>query len=432
MKQFFKRVIKKILIAFAKRILKNKKPTTIAVGGSVGKTSTKDAIFSIATPKHSRKSEGNYNTDFGLPLSIFDLKSGFNNPFIWTKNMVVAFFRSFIYAGDYPKKLVLEVGIDEPGDMQEVAEWFRPNIVCMTQMSSVPVHIENFKSVSDLENEKAYLVRALRKNGLLIINVDDERSSVFKEAASSGVEVVSIGFSDKADVRAVNVFSEITDECTGLVSGEIKTKDGEVQKVTINGVIGEHHFYPILYAFAVGLHLGVSLDELQKQTANYVSPKGRMRVYPGRNDSTIIDDTYNSSPIAMKKALDTFEKISNTKGKKIAVVGDMKELGEYAKLEHLKVMKHAYEISDTIITVGKDMAQAGRTLMKERRDYKKIKVATDSLDAAEVLKEEMTAGDTILIKGSQAMRMEKTVAVILDDPNSSDMLVRQSKEWRKS
>jgi len=432
MKKFFKRVIKKILVAFAKRIIKNKNPTTIAVGGSVGKTSTKDAIFSIATPTHSRKSEGNYNTDLGLPLAIFNLKSGFINPFVWSKNMLVSFFKSFIYAGDYPKKLVLEVGIDGPGDMQEIARWFSPDVVCMTQMSAVPVHIENFNSVRELENEKAYLVRALAKGGLLVVNIDDEKASVFREAARSDVEVVSIGFSEKADVRAVNVFSEITDECTGLVSGEIKTSGGESQSVTINGVIGEHNFYPVLYAFAVGLHLGVPLDELQKQTANYVSPKGRMRVYPGSNDSTIIDDTYNSSPIAMKKALDAFEKISNTKGKKIVVVGDMKELGGYAKLEHLKVLRHAYEISDTIITVGKDMAQAGRTLMKEKGDYKKIKVATDSLDAAEVLKEEMTAGDTILIKGSQAMRMEKTVAVILNDPNSSDMLVRQSKEWRKS
>jgi UDP-N-acetylmuramoyl-tripeptide--D-alanyl-D-alanine ligase len=155
MKDLFKKVIVTLLLAEAWLVLKTRKPKIITVVGSVGKTSTKDAIYSaLKDSLHVRKNQKSMNSEFGVPLTILDLQTGWNNPLIWVSNVILGFLSIFSLK-KYPKYLVLEVGTDRPGDMQKTASWLRPDIVVVTSLPEVPVHVEHFDSPAMLREEDA-------------------------------------------------------------------------------------------------------------------------------------------------------------------------------------------------------------------------------------------------------------------------------------
>jgi len=202
MKSLLKKIIISILILEARLVLKKYKPRIIAVTGNVGKTSTKDAIYTVISKVHYvRKSEKSFNSEIGIPLTILGGRNGWNNMFIWIQNIFEGLALIFL-KNHYPKCLVLEVGADRPGLMKEITSWLKPDVVVVTKIGAVPVHVEIFKTVEKLIQEKAVLVEALKNDGLLIMYADDENSMSLKSKFAG--RVMTYGFSEKSTLMASN------------------------------------------------------------------------------------------------------------------------------------------------------------------------------------------------------------------------------------
>ena len=169
MKNLFKSIVVNILVFESKILLRRHHPTIIAITGSVGKTSMKDAIYSILKRHYStRKSEKSFNSDIGVPLTVLGLPNAWNNPFLWLKNIIDGFFVAF-FSKDYPEYLILETGIDRPGDMSKLTSWMKPDFVVLTRLPDIPVHVEYFsdpQAVIDEKNEAGRSLKAGRSSDL--------------------------------------------------------------------------------------------------------------------------------------------------------------------------------------------------------------------------------------------------------------------------
>ena len=175
MKSIFKKIVVAILEWEAVLVLKKYKPMIVAVTGSVGKTSTKDAIFTVMSSHFFvRKSEKSFNSEIGVPLTILGCNNAWSNPILWVKNIIEGLML-IVLGNHYPKWLVLEVGADRPGDIERIAKWLKPDVVVMTTLPDVPVHVEYFDSPEDVIKEKEYLISALKPKGVLVLNYDDEK-----------------------------------------------------------------------------------------------------------------------------------------------------------------------------------------------------------------------------------------------------------------
>src|SRR3989344_4953390 len=183
MKSFFKKIITSILIFESRIILKKYHPYIIAVTGSVGKTSTKDAIYSVMsrTSMYVRKSQKSFNSEIGVPLTIIGCKNAWNNPLLWIKNILLG-LEIILFKTKYPNCLILEIGADHPGDIKSVVKWLKPDMAVITKISDMPVHVEFFSSPEEILKEKLYLAKAVKKNGAILFSNDDIKvKSLIKE-----------------------------------------------------------------------------------------------------------------------------------------------------------------------------------------------------------------------------------------------------------
>ncbi len=408
-------------------MLRKYKPRIIAVTGSVGKTSTKDAIFAVVEKSLiARRSEKSYNSEIGLPLTILGLPNGWSNPFLWFATIFRGFL-SVVLREHYPKWLVLEVGAGKPGDIVRASALITPDIVVFTAFSAVPVHVEFFKSVEALFNEKANLVKALNPSGMLILNADDERVLTLREKTKA--KSITYGFSEGAMFRASNMQIAYQD---GLPTGTtFKLEyDGNVFPVTMHGVLGVQPVYSGLASLAVGTYLKLNIIESIELLAGYNSPAGRMRVIQGLKGSTLIDDTYNSSPIAAQAAIEALASIK-TKGKKIAVLGDMLELGKFTIDEHKKLGVLAGKSVDIIFAIGPRAKYIVEGALDSDMSEKNIIEFDNAQVAGKYLEGIIGEGDIVLFKGSQSMRMERAVEEVMAHPEDAvSLLVRQEDEWK--
>lgn len=427
--QFFKKIITAILILESRLILAKYKPFIIAVTGSVGKTSTKDAIY-IALKDYSqyvRKSEKSMNSEIGLPLTIIGAPNAWHSLGGWLKNIGKG-LGLILQRTSYPDTLILEIGADHPGDIRNIAKWLKPNIAVITRVSRTPVHVEFFSSPEEVFEEKASLATSVRPGGTVILFADDEKVMSLAERLKD-ISVLSFGLNEKATVRGV--LEDFIYESVGHPTGFNLSinLDGQSYKLEVKNVIGDVYMYPILASIAVAKARGLENSVAIKALAKYTAPKGRLNLIAGINNSTIIDDTYNSSPDAVTSALLTLKKLE-TNGKKIAILGDMMELGKYAAEEHRKVGKELVGIADELITVGSRSQLTADEALKSGFATDKVHSFARSTEVSEYLIPRITAGDIILVKGSQAIRMERVVASLLKEQEKADrLLVRQEKEW---
>ena len=427
MKSFLKSAVVSILTFEAKLLLKRAKPRIIAVTGSVGKTSTKDAIFHVIRKKvPTRKSEKSYNSEIGVPLSILGLANAWQNPFSWLKNIVDGMILA-LFPGNYPEVLVLEAGVDRPGDMKSLTEWLKPDVVVLTCLPSVPVHVEHFSSPEEVVREKLILVESLKADGVLIYNHDDEKA---RQAAKS-IPQKSIGYARYSP-------SDFTAEADGVVYANstpvgtrffITHKDQRAE-FTINGTVGAQSTEHFAAAAAVASVFDISLDECAEGAGTFTPPPGRMRLIPGIKDTMIIDDTYNSSPIALESALVTLSELRGF-SRKVAVLGDMLELGRHSVSAHEAAGNQAAKTADILITVGIRARGIAEAALNSGMSEKNILQYEDSVTAGRELQNLIQPGDVILIKGSQGIRMERAVADIMAQPElAEEQLVRQSAVWQ--
>ncbi len=426
MKDTFKNIVVRILTLEAKVLLKRRKPTIVAITGSVGKTSTKDAIYTVLKPHfHTRKSQKSFNSDIGVALSVLGLQNGWNSPWIWLRNIVDGAITAF-FASDYPKILVLEMGVDRPGDMARMAEWVKPDVVVLTRFPDVPVHVEYFSTPEDVVREKMQLVHALKPTGVVIYNHDD---TIIKTALEE-IRQQAIGFSRYAPSH-YTVSGDSVSVTDGKPSGvrfRLQHID-EVVDVAVDGVLGVQSVYTAAAAAAVGAHFGIALGDIATALASHPPVPGRMRLIAGKHDTVIIDDTYNSSPVAAEKALSTMAELP-VGGRKIIILGDMLELGRFSVREHERLGEQAATVADILVTVGVRAHKIAEGALEHGLSEKVIFQYDDAERAAEEIATKIQPGDVILVKASQGIRAEKIVKRLMARPDeAADLLVRQDDMW---
>lgn len=425
MKDFIKKITLIIITWEAKAALVRHKPFIIGVTGNLGKTSTKDAIYAVMKDHfHVRRSEKSMNSEFGVPLTILGEKSGWNNPLKWLVIIVRGFFVAF--SKEYPTHIVLEIGADRPGDIKDIASWIKPDITVVTQFGQVPVHIEFFPDRDAVVEEKGYLVSAIKEGGLFIYNSDDHDSQ--KLLVKTNAQKISFGIHEKADMQAVNV------RLYGMpISGteaEIHV-DGAVEHLVLPEVAGKSPVYCALPSLLIAKYFAIPYPIACASLRDAVKPKGRMRLLQGMNTSVIIDDSYNASPKATEHGLKTLADI-DTSGRKIAVLGDMLELGVHTHDEHYKIGKVAARSCHKLFTVGIRSLVTAEGALDEKMLDENIMQCDTSIDAGKELVKILAPGDVVYIKGSQSMRMERTIEMILaKNHNPRVVLVRQEEEWLK-
>jgi len=401
-------------------VLKKYKPRIVAITGSVGKTSTKDAIFSVLSQFHYvRKSQKSFNSEIGVPLTILGCPTGWNSPILWLKNIVEG-FALIVLPNHYPKWLVLEIGADRPGDIETVTSWVKPDITVVSRLSKVPVHVEFFPSPEDVYREKSFLVSALKKDGVLILNSDDEDVLSFRSLVDNTTMLYGMG--NGAELLATNYAVQYTEKDGRKVPSGIRfdaVYQNQTQKVTLLGGLGIQQVYPALAALSVGLALHIPFEKLVPALMHHQPSPGRMRILPGIKNTVIIDDSYNSSPVALHEAIRTLKMIETT-GRKIAVLGDMLELGLYSTEEHKKAGIEASSVADLLFTVGIRSRMIADGAQDGGMDESLIFQYEDSRTAGKDLEIMIREGDIVLIKGSQGIRMEKVVEEIFADPLHAD------------
>lgn len=427
MKGLFKSLVVTILTFEARILLKRARPKIIAVTGSVGKTSTKDAIYHAIKGKvRARKSEKSYNSEIGVPLSVLGLDNAWQSPIGWAKNIIDGLLHA-LFPGNYPEVLVLEMGVDRPGDMKRLASWVRPDVVVLTRLPAVPVHVEYFGSPEAVANEKLELVKALRDDGVLVYNADDEK---VRDAVKE-VRQKAVGYSRYSESEYTVREDQVIYESGAPRGLTFKVKHANEETVfSLMGAIGVGHAYNFAAAAAVASCFDVDLNAAAAALRDFTPPPGRMRLIPGIKDSVIIDDTYNSSPTAVERALSTLYEVKGFT-RKVAVLGDMLELGRFSIDEHERVGAQAAECCQFLITVGVRSRNIAAAALSMGMSEKNILQYDDSVTAAKELQNLIRPGDIILVKGSQGLRMERVVEEVMAEPDkASELLVRQSEAWK--
>ncbi len=427
MKSVFKLIVIKIITLEAKLLIKRKKPTIVAVTGSVGKTSAKDAIYTVLKKKvHARKSQKSYNSEIGVPLSVLGLKNAWNNPFLWLKNIIDGALIA-VFSKEYPKVLVLEVGVDRPGDMGALTSWLTPDIVVLTRLPDVPVHVEFFSSPEEVIEEKMQLVHALKEDGVLIYNNDDEKiRTEIKDILQQ-----SFGFSRYSPSHFTAKGDEVMYE-EGKAVGVMCTLSHIDQEVTFKvfGSLGMQHAYNYAAAIAVGTQFDISLQEAAQALEKHIPPQGRMRIIEGKKNTLLLDDTYNSSPVAVQMALETLFGLPSKK-RKIVVLGDMLELGRFSVQEHEKVGEQVAKVADVLLTLGVRARKIADSALDNGMSEKNIFQYDDIERAGNELFEMMQPDDIVLIKASQSIRAERLVERLMEQPDQAEhLLCRQGRAWK--
>ncbi len=433
MKRVFKKIIIAVLTFEARLVLRHRKPKIVAVIGSVGKTSAKDAIYSVLAPYFFvRKSEKSFNSEFGVPLTVLGLSSGWSNPFIWLCNVILGAFR-VVSKKPYPAILVLEVGADHPGDIRKIGAWLKPDAVVVTYFGTVPVHIEFFPSPEAVFEEKSSLIRSIKRGGVLLLNNDDERVRALADMRRD-VRVITWSIKHESDFQAAH-FEFVYSDIDGFKAPRGITfrvdYDGNSVPVIVNNTLGRQQVYPVLSALALGGTFGLNMVEMTKGLEMQDTPPGRMKIINGVKHSTVIDDTYNASPVAVSAALSALKEVKIS-GRKIAVLGDMLELGKYSGKEHEKIGREAKEAADILVTVGVRARTIAEGALDNGMDENNIFQYDTWREAAKPVEDLIKEGDIILVKGSQGARMEKVVEEIMAHPEDKEkLLARQDIEWRK-
>lgn len=433
-RNFFLNILVGLLRLLTHLTLRRYKPLIVGVTGNVGKTSTKEAIRTIlASEKRVRASQKNFNNELGLPLTIIGDWHSTEGFLFWPSVLITAVFRIIFRKSDYPEILVLEYGIDRPGDMMHLLDIARPQIGVVTAIGEMPVHVEFFPSIDAVAKEKEKLIMHLPAIGSAILNGDDEKILTMK--SKTRAQVLTCGFLKGADIRATNLeefsFSEKgipTRESFG-VSFKLNY-GGNFVPVKMRGVLGEGQVRAALSAAGVGLVLGINLVKIAEALSGFQSPTGRLSVLEGIKGSVLIDDTYNASPLSMKEALRTLFRLKAKR--KIAVLGDMLELGRYTLEAHQEIGKISGKLTDVLITVGIRARAVAEAAVVSGMPRRSVYSFTETNEAARFLQSIIRAGDLVLIKASQGVRLEQITEEVMAHPEDAPkLLVRQTKTWKR-
>src|SRR3989344_1058391 len=420
------KILKSTLKFLAKRTLRRFKPTVIGVTGSVGKTMAKEAIYAVLARKFkTRKNAENFNNEFGVPLTVLGV-----DPKISTANVRLAnwarllrFWGKLLKSAwrvfgpqrpDYPEILVLELASAKPGDIDYLVDIVHPSVGIVTAIGEIPVHVEFYAGPEEVALEKSKLISSLPSSGgFAVLNFDDKTVLDMKEITNA--EVKTFGFSKEADIWASGASYFLNDDNESVGGISFKISSGETfVPFKVKNAIGAHQIYAFLAAISVGLKFGINMIDASSALEKVELPKGRMNLLKGIKNSLVIDDTYNASPLSMRAGIEALNSISivlkNTgkTGRRVAVLGDMKELGQYAEQAHRSIGNLAGEKIDILVTVGAAAKFIADSAASQLTLENIISFST-SEEAASKVQEMVKEGDVILVKGSHSMQMEKVV-----------------------
>lgn len=426
-----RKILQKLMKFFAKKALRKYKPVVIAITGSVGKTSTKEAIYSVLKShfgeKRVRRNHRNYNNELGVPLTIFNMETGGRSVLRWIPKFIKIIYM-LVFRVNYPDFLVLEMGADKPGDIKYLLDFVKHKVGVITAVGDIPVHVEFFESPEKVAEEKKTLVKMLDNEGIAVLNYDDER--VKKMAENIDAKTMTYGLNEGADIRATNYDLKINPS-TALGMSELNFKldfRGSSVPAKLVNVLGYQHLYSALAATAVGIIFNLNLIEISEALKQIEPMPGRMRLMKGIKNTLIVDDSYNAALLSMEAGLDALKVFETppdggASRRKIVVLGDMLEIGKYSPEAHIKVGKKAAEVADLIFAVGNRAGFIAEGATSVGFDINKIFQFSTSEEAKKAVQEKMKSGDVFLIKGSRSMKMEKIVEEIMAEPEKAKELL---------
>lgn len=344
----------------------------VGVTGSNGKTTTKEMIAALLSPDPAdvQKTAGTRNNHIGVPQTVLS---------ITTRH----------------RAAVVEMGTNHPGEIAYVAGICRPTIGVVTSVG--PSHLEFLKSIRGVEREKMSMVKFLTSPAVLIVNADDPLLYPYLVKPPRGIAAFGYGIRKKTDFRA----------CVKAVKHDrvVFTVNGR-RRITLRA-LGIHNVYNSLAAVACARILGIGYGDINSRLAAFVPPAGRMRLVEHGN-IRFIDDTYNANPLSVQEALATLARMK-VAGRKIAVIGDMRELGRFQDSFHHRVGVDAAKVCDALITVGEASRHAARGARVNGLGEREVFVCATVEEARGVLSRSVRpkGRDIILVKGSRSMGMER-------------------------
>ena len=344
----------------------------IAVTGSVGKTSTKDIISSVVAKKYKvLKTQGNYNNYIGLPLTILGLKD--------------------------EEALVVEMGMNSLGEISTLTRIARPQIALITNVGTA--HIGKLGSRQNILKAKLEILEGLEENGILIINNDNDLLNEWNKKNKT-YNVIGVGIENKSDINAKNIHIK---QNKSIFTAMMDNKELEIEVP----VLGNHFIYNAMCAIAVGKILEIEEEKIIEGIKEFELTKGRMEIIENKKGITIINDCYNANVDSMKAGI---EALRNTKGnKKIAVLGDMLELGQYSKQLHEQVGAHLIKNNiDILVTVGNESKYIAQVAKEKLKVYQ----CNTNEEAIQKLEQILNAQDVVLIKASNGMHFTSIVEAL--------------------
>lgn len=351
----------------------------VGITGSVGKTTTKEMTASILEAVyHTAKTEGNHNNNLGLPMTIMDMP----------ENTEVA---------------VLEMGMNHSGEMEYLSDIARPDLAIITNIGTM--HIEHLGTREGILQAKLEIMRGMPDDGAGVFNGDEPL--LWNIRAIGKHKKYYYGIEKHAcDVTATDIV-ELDDGVRFVVHGF-----GQQFELFVP-MLGRHAVYNALAATTVGLLLGVKPEQIQARFSSFHNTGMRQKIYV-KNGVTIIEDCYNAGPESTEAALDVLAGIK-TDGRRIAVLGDMLELGNRSAAEHYRIGRLAVGKADLLLTYGEHSVRTLTGAITGGMNPKNTDHFDTHEDMAHMLKMRVSEGDVVLFKGSRGMRMEKVLQLFLDD-----------------
>lgn len=406
-----------LLNFFAKLIIKKYKPEIIVVIGGIAKTSTQRAIFTaLSHEKRCRTNKQLFDDLIDIPLTVVSNLESFKiTPFFWPHVIFDVILNLLFHNSSYPEILILEIRTEDSSVIKKLTNIFQPKIVVITAFGDMPLGIDTSNDEKASIKNRSKFVEILPSSGYAIINADDLGALELKERTRA--KTITYGFSETSDLGIINY--EIKEE-TILIGNEYHKKprgigfkmswEGNLVPIRLFGCVGKIHTYIIAAAATVALTKDWNLIKIANYLDDYDPLNGRMKIIAGIKNTYIIDDSYNASPFLMKEALMALKDIDAKR--RIAVLGDMLEIGKYSPEAHEELGMFAGNFVDILFTVGprgaflKDGAKRGGLSEENIYSFDTPEEAGKKLQ--EILKE----GDLILVKGTTELKMEKVIEEI--------------------
>lgn len=429
------RSFESFLGACVKRAVSREHPTIIAVAGSVGKSSTKTAIGIALNANQPGSnvvaSEKNYNNELGVPLTVFGADAPHRSPIRWFLLLSKAWLTSLGVMKLRANTFVLEMATDKPGDLAYLLNIAPPTIGVLTAIGIE--HTEYFGSVDAVAQEESTVLDVLMEDGTAVVNADDAR--VQNAALACKAQYVSFGEAEAATARIVSCAMAIDPahpESSGL---DLRIAlYGSTHRLRLAGTVGR----PQAYAVAAALAVCAALDQdiptaIQRLEERFHGMPGRMRLLEGIKHTWLIDDSYNSSPLAVLSAIRDLASFPITEGaRRIIALGDMRELGSLAEVSHEEEGKAVAQAGiDMLVVCGTLAHVVARAAREAGMSEDRIFTFNNSSEVGLFIQERLKQGDVVLAKGSQnTVRMERVVKELMAHPDkASQLLVRQSPDW---